>query len=301
MAVIEQNKRPYGKIEDGLPRWHVEQRKQEYARIDARLRKPGVYFIPSTKLGRDVDFRDLCIELGLFRGHPGERRVARPGFGSARRGKVCRQGPGLSESLHLLVQPQERKDLRRAALRDSGRNAGRGRRPGLDRRGEGPAARELRAGDEGPRHRDQHARTGERHPGRVQGARHQAGRSRREGLPVDLSPPRAGHAAGAAAGQRNAGADREDRAGPPEDASPGAGPIPVSVSGSKADDRPRRRERAAGRFEGGGNQSRRTEGRTDSRLRARVAGSPGDFLDRIGAGDRSPGVAMKGEYYTFTG
>ena len=26
VAVIEQNTRPYGKIEDGLPRWHVEQR-----------------------------------------------------------------------------------------------------------------------------------------------------------------------------------------------------------------------------------------------------------------------------------
>jgi ferredoxin/flavodoxin---NADP+ reductase len=65
VAVIEQNKRPYGKIEDGLPRWHVEQRKQEYARIDARLRKPGVYFVPSTKLGRDVDFRDLCTNWGF--------------------------------------------------------------------------------------------------------------------------------------------------------------------------------------------------------------------------------------------
>ena len=41
VAVIEQNKRPYGKIEDGLPRWHVEQRKQEYARIDARLTQAG--------------------------------------------------------------------------------------------------------------------------------------------------------------------------------------------------------------------------------------------------------------------
>ncbi len=28
VAVIEQNSRPYGKIEDGLPRWHIEQRKQ---------------------------------------------------------------------------------------------------------------------------------------------------------------------------------------------------------------------------------------------------------------------------------
>ena len=46
VVVIEQNKRPYGKIEDGLPRWHVEQRKsQEYSRIDARLKKPGVFFL----------------------------------------------------------------------------------------------------------------------------------------------------------------------------------------------------------------------------------------------------------------
>ncbi|HEV2387387.1 MAG TPA: FAD-dependent oxidoreductase [Candidatus Acidoferrales bacterium] len=59
VAVIEQNKRPYGKIEDGLPRWHVEQRKQEYGRIDARLRKPGVYFVPSTRLGRDIGIEDL--------------------------------------------------------------------------------------------------------------------------------------------------------------------------------------------------------------------------------------------------
>src|SRR5271170_3824696 len=65
VAVFEQNTRPYGKIEDGLPRWHVEQRKQEYARIDARLRKPGVYFVPSTKLGRDVDFQDLCCSWGF--------------------------------------------------------------------------------------------------------------------------------------------------------------------------------------------------------------------------------------------
>ncbi|MGD0964717.1 MAG: NAD(P)-binding protein [Candidatus Acidiferrales bacterium] len=60
VAVIEQNTRPYGKIEDGLPRWHVEQRKQEYGRIDARLKKAGVYFVPSTKLGRDIGLQELC-------------------------------------------------------------------------------------------------------------------------------------------------------------------------------------------------------------------------------------------------
>lgn len=65
VAVFEQNARPYGKIEDGLPRWHVEQRHQEYARIDARLRKPGIYFIPCTKLGCDVQFDDLARNWGF--------------------------------------------------------------------------------------------------------------------------------------------------------------------------------------------------------------------------------------------
>jgi ferredoxin/flavodoxin---NADP+ reductase len=65
VAVFEQNARPYGKIEDGLPRWHVEQRKQEYARIDARLRKAGIHFIPCTKLGRDINFDDLAKNWGF--------------------------------------------------------------------------------------------------------------------------------------------------------------------------------------------------------------------------------------------
>ncbi len=65
VAVIEQNSRPYGKIEDGLPRWHAEQRRQEYAKMAARLNKPGVTFVPSTKLGRDVDFNDLTEKWGF--------------------------------------------------------------------------------------------------------------------------------------------------------------------------------------------------------------------------------------------
>jgi ferredoxin/flavodoxin---NADP+ reductase len=59
VAVFEQNTRPYGKIEDGLPRWHVEQRKQEYARINARMKKPNVHFVPCAKLGRDFDLPQL--------------------------------------------------------------------------------------------------------------------------------------------------------------------------------------------------------------------------------------------------
>src|SRR3984957_19445362 len=65
VAVFEQNSRPYGKIEDGLPRWHVEQRKQEYAKIDARMKKPGVDFIPCTRLGRDIPFQELCESWGF--------------------------------------------------------------------------------------------------------------------------------------------------------------------------------------------------------------------------------------------
>jgi NADPH-dependent glutamate synthase beta subunit-like oxidoreductase len=58
-VVFEQNDRPYGKIEDGLPRWHEKQRRMEYGRIDARLDKPNVFFVPRTRLGPDVDFGDL--------------------------------------------------------------------------------------------------------------------------------------------------------------------------------------------------------------------------------------------------
>lgn len=65
VVVWEQNPRPYGKIEDGLPRWHVEQRKQEYARIDARLKTPGISFVPSTRLGCDLDFSDLVNRWGF--------------------------------------------------------------------------------------------------------------------------------------------------------------------------------------------------------------------------------------------
>ncbi len=34
--VLEQNPRPYGKIEEGLPRWHLALRDMEYAAIDAQ-------------------------------------------------------------------------------------------------------------------------------------------------------------------------------------------------------------------------------------------------------------------------
>jgi NADPH-dependent glutamate synthase beta subunit-like oxidoreductase len=62
--VIEQNTRPYGKIEDGLPRWHDKLRAQEYARIDENLKKPGVYFVPCTKIGIDLSFERMLRGWG---------------------------------------------------------------------------------------------------------------------------------------------------------------------------------------------------------------------------------------------
>lgn len=65
VAVFEQNDRPYGKIEDGLPRWHRELRHKEYRTIDAKLGHPNVAFVPRTKIGRDVAFAELANEWGF--------------------------------------------------------------------------------------------------------------------------------------------------------------------------------------------------------------------------------------------
>jgi NADPH-dependent glutamate synthase beta subunit-like oxidoreductase len=63
--VFEQNARPYGKIEDGLPRWHVALRKKEYATIDEKLSRPGVHFVPKTKIGVDIGFKELVSDWGF--------------------------------------------------------------------------------------------------------------------------------------------------------------------------------------------------------------------------------------------
>jgi NADPH-dependent glutamate synthase beta subunit-like oxidoreductase len=67
VVVFEQNDRPYGKIEDGLPRWHVGLRRKEYDAIDEKLAREHVHFLPHTRLGRDVDLRDLVDGWGFQR------------------------------------------------------------------------------------------------------------------------------------------------------------------------------------------------------------------------------------------
>ena len=65
VIVFEQNPRPYGKIEDGLPRWHVKQRKDEYEEINRRLDNLNIYYVPLTRMGRDLDFDELRERWGL--------------------------------------------------------------------------------------------------------------------------------------------------------------------------------------------------------------------------------------------
>ena len=65
VVVLEQNARPYGKIEDGLPRWHEKQRTDEYAEINKRLDHPNIEYVPMTRMGRDLDFDQLRTSWGL--------------------------------------------------------------------------------------------------------------------------------------------------------------------------------------------------------------------------------------------
>jgi len=65
VVVFEQNPRPYGKIEDGLPRWHVALRKKEYDAIGEKLSRPGVHYVPNTKIGRDIGFGELVEKWGF--------------------------------------------------------------------------------------------------------------------------------------------------------------------------------------------------------------------------------------------
>jgi len=65
IVVFEQNIRPYGKIEDGLPKWHVKLQAKEENKIDEKLSDPNIIFVPNTSLNRDIDFQDLVNNWGF--------------------------------------------------------------------------------------------------------------------------------------------------------------------------------------------------------------------------------------------
>jgi ferredoxin/flavodoxin---NADP+ reductase len=65
VVVFEMNPRPYGKIEDGLPRWHHGLRHKEYETVGEKLSQAGVEYVPNTKIGRDIPFEALAREWGF--------------------------------------------------------------------------------------------------------------------------------------------------------------------------------------------------------------------------------------------
>ena len=64
-VVVDQGERPFGKIEDGLPRWHHKLRDKEYVRIGENLRSPNVLYVPKTEIGTDTPWDFFYKELGL--------------------------------------------------------------------------------------------------------------------------------------------------------------------------------------------------------------------------------------------
>ena len=65
VVVFEMNDLPYGKIEDGLPNWHVSLRDKQEKNIDQKLDHPNISYLPNTKIGRDIEFNDLISQWGF--------------------------------------------------------------------------------------------------------------------------------------------------------------------------------------------------------------------------------------------
>ena len=65
VVVFDMNALPYGKIEDGLPNWHINLRNRQIAEIDSKLDHPNIRYVPNIKIGRDIDFLDLLNNWGF--------------------------------------------------------------------------------------------------------------------------------------------------------------------------------------------------------------------------------------------
>ena len=65
VVVFDQAILPYGKIEDGLPKWHVKLRNKEERKINEKLSHPLVQFVPQCRLGEDVQLDELINDWGF--------------------------------------------------------------------------------------------------------------------------------------------------------------------------------------------------------------------------------------------
>jgi len=64
-VVFDQNALPYGKIEDGLPKWHSKLRDKEENRINEKLAHPLVKYVPFAQLGKNIDFKEVVENWGF--------------------------------------------------------------------------------------------------------------------------------------------------------------------------------------------------------------------------------------------
>jgi len=64
-VIFEQNALAYGKLEIGLPKWHINLRNSQESKIDQKLKHPSIYYIPLTKLGKDIDFNEIIYDWGF--------------------------------------------------------------------------------------------------------------------------------------------------------------------------------------------------------------------------------------------
>ena len=65
VVVFEMNDLPYGKIEDGLPNWHINLRNKQEKNIDLKLNHPNVRYVPNVRIGDDLNFDDLVNNWGF--------------------------------------------------------------------------------------------------------------------------------------------------------------------------------------------------------------------------------------------
>ena len=65
VVVFEMNSLPYGKIEDGLPKWHINLRNRQENEINNKLVHENIRFVPLVKIGREISFNDLVNNWGF--------------------------------------------------------------------------------------------------------------------------------------------------------------------------------------------------------------------------------------------
>ena len=82
--LFEQHTLPYGKIEEGLPKWHIKLRDQEERKINQKLKRANIHFVPNTRLAKDISLKEILVwgvnAALLTIGAGKDRRLQLPGI-----------------------------------------------------------------------------------------------------------------------------------------------------------------------------------------------------------------------------